>query len=84
MCCISYKLQLLPQAADHVPLYHPVTYNSHLMRLIHYLKRLYIYKKLKKSKSAIPSCSRYLARVIIQVTFKFMEHYIFTECDMHL
>ena len=33
------------------------------MRLIHYLRRLYI-NKLKKSKFAIPSCSRYLARVI--------------------
>ncbi len=33
------------------------------MRLIHYLRRLYT-SKLKKSKSAIPSCSRYLGRVI--------------------
>ena len=36
------------------------------MRLIHYLRRLYI-NKLKKSKSAIPSCSRYLARVIYKL-----------------
>ena len=34
------------------------------MRLIHYLRRLYINKQIEKSKSAIPSCSRYLARVI--------------------
>ena len=30
------------------------------MRLIHYLRN----KQMEKSKSAIPSCSRYLARVI--------------------
>ena len=36
------------------------------MRLIHYLRRLYI-NKLKKSKSAIPFCSRYLARVIYKL-----------------
>ena len=36
------------------------------MRLIHYLRRLYI-NKLKKSKFAIPSCSRYLARVIYKL-----------------
>ena len=35
-----------------------------------------VYNQTEKSKSAIPSCSRYLARVIyyIQVMFKFMEH----------
>ena len=45
-----------------------------LMRLIHYLRRLYI-NKLKKSKFAIPSCSRYSASWdILQVTSKFMEH----------
>ena len=36
------------------------------MRLIHYLRRLYV-NKLKKSKSAIPSCSTYLARVIYEL-----------------
>ena len=36
------------------------------MRLIHYLRRLYI-NKLKKSKLAIPSCSRYLARVLYKL-----------------
>ena len=36
------------------------------MRLIHYLRRLYKHK-LKKSKFAIPSCSRYLARVIYKL-----------------
>ena len=34
--------------------------------LIHYLRRLYI-NKLKKSKFAIPSCSRYLSRVIYKL-----------------
>ena len=37
------------------------------MRLIHYLRRLYINKLKKKSKFAIPSCSRYLARVIYKL-----------------
>ena len=37
------------------------------MRLIHYLRRLYINKLKKKSKYAIPSCSRYLARVIYKL-----------------
>ena len=36
------------------------------MRLIHYLRRLYI-NKLKKSKSTIPSYSKYLARVIYKL-----------------
>ena len=36
------------------------------MRLIHYLRRLYT-NKFKKRKSAIPSCSRYLARVIYKL-----------------
>ena len=35
------------------------------MRLIHYLRRLY--KQIEKSKFAIPSCSRYLARVIYKL-----------------
>ena len=49
-----------------VPLGQYYTYYYHLMRLMHYLRRLYI-NKLKKSKFAIPSCSRYLARVIYKL-----------------
>jgi len=34
-----------------------------------------VYKELENSKSALPSCSRYLAKlIIIQVPSKFMEH----------
>ena len=47
-----------------------------------------VYKEILKSKSAMPSCSRYLAIYNIysniQIPSKFMEHQIFTKCDMRL
>ena len=39
------------------------------MRLIHYLRRLY--KEIEKSKFAIPSCSRYLVRVIYKLRLNY-------------
>ena len=41
-----------------------------------------VYKQTDKSKSAIPSCSRYLARVIYKLRLN--SRNIFTECDKRL
>ena len=46
--------------------YHKITYYFRLMRLLQYLRRRCI-KEAEKSKSAILSCSRYLARVIYKL-----------------
>ena len=43
-----------------------ITYNFRLMGLLQYLRRLWR-KNLKERKSAMPSCSRYLARVIYKL-----------------
>ena len=43
--------------------YRTITYYSRLMRLLSMFEKT-VYKEILKSKSAMPSCSRYLARVI--------------------
>ena len=52
--------------------YNILLFSSHEIALI--LEKT-VYKELENSKSALPSCSRYLAKlIIIQVPSKFMEH----------